>query len=198
VLTDASANAAIDPVTLRIGGATVLDRIVARARPQCSGIILVAAGDPSRLAPVGLPVVAVASATALAGILAGLHWAAERMPDIEWIVSLAGATPFLPDDLLGRLHAARDAAHATMVVASSAGRLHPLIGLWPVVHRHDLRRALVEEGVREAEAYLWREDAVPVEWPAEPFDPFFAIGGLDDIPMAERIAARLGRAPKII
>ncbi len=196
VLADApAATDAIDPALLRIGGAPVLDRVITRVRPQCSGLILATSGDAARLASLKRPVVE--GAGPLAGILAGLDWAAARMPDIEWMVSLSGAMPFLPDDLLGRLHAARDAARAALVVASSAGKLHPFVSLWPVRHRDDLRRALIEEGVRDAEAYLWREDALPVAWSAEPFDPFFAIGGLDDIPAAERIAARLGRTPGI-
>ncbi len=192
VLADAPAAAdAIDLALLRIGGAPVLDRVITRVRPQCSGLILATSGDAARLASLKRPVVEGA------GPLAGLDWAAARMPDIEWMVSLSGAMPFLPGDLLGRLHAAREAARTALVVASSAGKLHPFVSLWPVRHRDDLRRALIEEGVRDAEAYLWREDALPVAWSAEPFDPFFAIGGLDDIPAAERIAARLGRTPGI-
>jgi molybdenum cofactor guanylyltransferase len=179
----------------RIGGATILERVVARARPQCCGLVL-AAQDAAPLARFGLPILADAmphDAGALACILAGLDWTAQHMPATEWLVSLSGAAPFIPDDLLGRLHGARLAAQASLVIASSAGRPHPLIGLWPVVRRADLRRALVEEGVRAPEAYVWREDAVPVEWSAEPFDPFFQVESLDDIVMAERIAARLGR-----
>src|SRR4051812_20120762 len=99
-----------DKALLRIGGATILDRVLERLRPQCSGIILNANGDPGRFAATGLPVVAddvPGFAGPLAGILAGLDWAAVHAPGIAWIGSVPGDCPFLPGDLLQRLHAAR-------------------------------------------------------------------------------------------
>jgi molybdopterin-guanine dinucleotide biosynthesis protein A len=40
----------------------------------------------------------------LAGILAALDWAAANRPEIAWILSAAGDCPFLPPDLVARLH----------------------------------------------------------------------------------------------
>ena len=42
---------------------------------------------------------------------------------------------------------------ADLACAASGGRTHPVIGLWPVRLRDDLRRALVEEGIRKVD--LW-------------------------------------------
>src|SRR5512144_3362266 len=66
-----------------IGGRTILERVIARLTPQCSGLILNANGDPVRFAPFGLPVIPDSVADfpgPLAGILAGLDWAAANRP----------------------------------------------------------------------------------------------------------------------
>ena len=41
-----------------IAGRTILDRVIARLKPQCDGLILNANGDPARFAAFGLPVIA--------------------------------------------------------------------------------------------------------------------------------------------
>ena len=41
----------------RIGGRTILARVIARLEPQCDGLILNANGDPARFASFGLPVI---------------------------------------------------------------------------------------------------------------------------------------------
>ena len=75
-------------------------------------MILNANGDPARFASTGLPVIAddvPDFAGPLAGILAGLDWAAAHAPDIDYVASVPGDCPFLPKDLVARLHEARDA-----------------------------------------------------------------------------------------
>ncbi len=128
-----------------IAGMTILDRVLARLRPQCDRIILNANGDPSRFAPTGLPVVpdnVPGFAGPLAGILAGLDWAAEHAPGVEWIASVPGDCPFLPRDLVVRLDAARVAAGRPLACARSGEWRHPVVGLWPTRLRDDLRQAL--------------------------------------------------------
>jgi molybdopterin-guanine dinucleotide biosynthesis protein A len=99
-----------DKALLRIGTATILDRVLERLAPQCSRMIINANGDPARFAVTGLPVIAddvPDFAGPLAGVLAGLDWAAAHAPEIDYIASVPGDCPFLPRDLVGRLHAAR-------------------------------------------------------------------------------------------
>ena len=97
------------------------------AHAACTGIMLNANGDPARFAPFGLPVVpddVEGFAGPLAGILAGLDWAAQHAPRIEWLVSVPGDCPFLPRDLVPRLHAARAEA-GTAARLRAVGRLAP-------------------------------------------------------------------------
>jgi molybdopterin-guanine dinucleotide biosynthesis protein A len=176
----------------QIGGRTILDRVIARLAPQCDGLILNANGDPARFASFGLPVIADGVADfpgPLAGILAALDWAAANRPDVQWMLSAAGDCPFLPRDLVARLHAARIEQDAQLAVAASDGQSHPVIGLWSVSLREELRHALVVEDIRRIDRWTARYRLATVEWPVDVLDPFFNANTMDDIAAAERLAA---------
>ncbi len=181
-----------DKARLRIGKQTILERVLARMRPQCGGLIINANGDPVRFADTGLPVVADSIpgfAGPLAGILAGLDWAAEHAPNAGDIVSIPGDCPFLPTDLVERLAAARARARQPIVCARSGEWRHPVIALWPVALRSKLRSALIEDGVRKIETWTSRQGVAIADWPANPIDPFFNVNTPDDAAQAERFAA---------
>jgi molybdopterin-guanine dinucleotide biosynthesis protein A len=182
-----------DKARLRIGGRTILERVLARLKPQCAALILNANGDPARFADTGLAVIPDSVpdfAGPLAGILAGLDWAAREAPDVADIVSVPGDCPFLPEDLVARLSAARSREGAPLACARSGEWRHPVVGLWPVALRGDLRQALVAEGLRKIEAWTARHGVAVADWPAAPIDPFFNINTPEDAAEAERIAAR--------
>jgi len=177
-----------------IAGRTLLAHVVERLAPQCDGLLLNANGDPARFADVGLPVVADGVsdfAGPLAGILAGLDWLAANRPGAEWLVSVAADTPFIPRDLVARLHEARTAAGQPLACAASGGWTHPVIGLWQVSLREDLRHALTVEGERKIDRWTARHGVVSVDWPIEPVDPFFNANRPDDLDEAERLHAAL-------
>jgi molybdenum cofactor guanylyltransferase len=181
-----------DKMRIRIGGATILERVLERLRPQCAQLILNANTEAARFADAGLPVVADSVADfpgPLVGILAALDFAAARTPEIAWIVSAPSDCPFLPRDLLPRLHQARLDAGATIACAASGGRHHPVIALWPVALRADLRRALIEEGMRKVGEWSARYTVGVADWPIVPVDPFFNVNTPDDVAEAERLAA---------
>jgi molybdopterin-guanine dinucleotide biosynthesis protein A len=183
-----------DKARIRIGGATMLERVVACLVPQCSQVILNANGDPSRFADVDLPVVADGISGfpgPLAGILAGLDWTADHGPEIEWVVSAPTDCPFLPPDLVERLHLARIEADSRLACAVSAQRRHPVVGLWPVALRSDLRHALLNNGVRKVENWIARYSIAEATWPAVPVDPFFNVNTAQDAAEADRIATQL-------
>jgi molybdopterin-guanine dinucleotide biosynthesis protein A len=182
-----------DKALIRIGGVTILDRVLERLRLQCSGLVLNANGDPARFAFTGLPVVAddvPGFAGPLAGILAGLDWAAAHAPGVAFIGSVPGDCPFLPHDLIGRLHAARATAGTPLACAKSGDWRHPVVGLWPVALRDDLRHALVAEDLRKIEIWTGRHGVALAEWPDQPVDPFFNVNTPEDAARAEVIAAQ--------
>jgi molybdenum cofactor guanylyltransferase len=182
-----------DKARIRIGGKTILERVLTRLTPQCSGVILNANGDLARFADTRLRVVADSIpdfAGPLAGILAGLDWAAANVPGIADIVSVPGDCPFLPPDLVERLSAARQAAGAPLACARSGDWRHPVVGLWRVALRDDLRKALVAEGLHKIEIWTARHGVALADWPTTPVDPFFNVNTPEDAAEAERIAAQ--------
>ena len=180
-----------DKARIRIGGETILERVLAGLRTQCTGIVINANGDLARFAETGLPIVADSVpdfAGPLAGILAGLDWAAANEPDSAWLASVPGDCPFLPKDLVPRLHEARLAAGAPLACASSGEWRHPVVALWPVALREDLRRALIDESLRKIEIWTARHGVGIADWPAEPIDPFFNVNTPEDAVRAEELA----------
>ncbi len=177
-----------------IAGRSILAHVIERLAPQCDRLLVNANGDPARFADYGLPVVADSVpdfAGPLAGILAGLDWMAANRPETEWLVSVAADTPFIPDDLVARLHAAREAQNVPLACAASGGWTHPVIGLWPVRLRDDLRRALTVEDERKIDRWTARHGCASAEWPVDPVDPFFNANRPEDLDEAERLFATL-------
>jgi len=182
-----------DKARIKIGGRTILDRVLATMTPQCSALIINANGDPARFADTKLPVVADSIpdfAGPLAGILAGLDWAAAHAPDVVDIVSVPGDCPFLPSDLVPRLAAARAEAKTPLACARSGEWRHPVVGLWPVALREDMRKALMVDGLHKIEIWTARHGVAIADWPAAPVDPFFNVNTPEDVTAAERVAAQ--------
>ena len=182
-----------DKALITVGGVAILDRVLGRLRPACTGLLLNANGDPARFARYGLPVIADTVpdfAGPLAGILAGLDWTAAHAPDIAWIASAPGDCPFLPYDLVFRLHEVRRKAGTPLACARSGDWRHPVVALWPVALREDLRRALIAESLRKIEIWTARHGVAIAEWAAKPLDPFFNVNTPEDVAQAERIAAQ--------
>ena len=182
-----------DKARIKIGGASILQRVLACLTPQCSRIIINANGDPARFADTGLPVIADSVpdfAGPLAGILAGLDWAAQNVPAAEWLVSVPGDCPFLPKDLVTRLYEARVTSNVPLACARSGEWRHPVVGLWSVKLREDLRHALMSEGLHKIELWTARHGIAIAEWPAAPIDPFFNVNTPKDAAQAEAIAAK--------
>ena len=177
----------------RVGGVTILDRVLGRLGPQCSSLVLNANGDPKRFAATGLPVVAddvPDFAGPLAGILAGLDWAVAHAPGIVFVASAPGDCPFLPRDLVARLHQARQEQGLPLACARSGEWRHPVVGLWPVALREDLREAVTGEGLRKIEIWTARHGVALADWPAVPVDPFFNVNTPEDAAAADSIAAQ--------
>ncbi|MEZ5714336.1 MAG: molybdenum cofactor guanylyltransferase MobA [Paracoccaceae bacterium] len=188
-----------DKALLTLGQGTLLSHVIDRLGPQVGGLALNANGDPARFAGLGLPVLPdtiEGFPGPLAGVLAGLDWAAGQ--GAETVVSAAADTPFLPRDLVARLSEAAAGMAQPLVLAatprdegvetrskSRAGLVrHPTFGLWPVALRHDLRAAL-EGGLRKVviwtEAHGGREAVFPDATPA----PFFNVNTPDELEAAQ-------------
>ncbi|KAA0676694.1 molybdenum cofactor guanylyltransferase MobA [Roseomonas genomospecies 6] len=175
-----------------LGGRSILERIVATARPQVGPLVLNANGDPARFAAFGLPVAAdvvEGFAGPLAGVLTGMEWARANAPDCRWVASFATDAPFIPADLVARLMAAVEREGADLACARSDGQEHPVFGLWRVDLADDLRRAMVEEDMRKVDAWTARYRLAVADFATDPVDPFFNTNRPDDLAEAERLMA---------
>jgi len=178
-----------DKSLLPLAGRRVIDHVLERLRQQVSVIALNANGDPSRFSEFKLPVVADSVSEfpgPLAGVLAGLDWAAEQKCD--YILTVAADTPFFPMDLQSRLENARLTSGLPIALASTNGSgkiyRHPTFGLWPVSLRDDLRRALAV-GVRKVVLWSDKHGTAEAMFPSDSYDPFFNINTPEDLVKAE-------------
>lgn len=181
-----------DKAKIEIGGVSILDRVLATLSGQCVGLAINANGDPERFADTGLPVIpdnVPDHPGPLAGILAGLDWLSEQDSGVEWMLSVPGDCPFLPDDLVERLHQARRkmGAGVPLACARSGEWRHPVVALWPMALREDLRHALTIEDLRKIEVWTSRHGVAVADWPTEPVDPFFNVNTPDDARRAQEM-----------
>lgn len=178
---------------LPLGGRPLIGRVIERMAPQVRALAINANGDAGRFAAFGLPVLAdplPGHEGPLAGVLAGLDWAAEQ--DADWLVTVPGDTPFPPRDLVAGLleHAGPG---AEVVFAESDGRAHPVIALWSTACRQRLRDAVVVEGMRRVGLARTLFESASASWPVDPIDPvdpFLNLNTPDDLAEAERILKR--------
>ena len=170
-----------DKPLLALGGRPLLAHVLARLGAAANmPIALSANGDPARFARFGLPVLddgAFAGQGPLAGVLAGLDWAAARGADA--LLTVPGDTPFIPRDLAARLAPSPSCA-------ASGGRVHHLVALWPVAARAALRSSLSADGPRNVAAFAAILGLRVVAFAAEgqPCDPFLNVNTPEDLARA--------------
>lgn len=179
-----------DKAGLVLAGETLLARAVARLAPQVAAVAVSGDAAEPAIAAAGLPVLAdplPGRPGPLAGMLAGLHWAASLGADRLQVVPVDA--PFLPADLVARLAAAAD---GRIALARSGGRPHPVVALLPVALAGDLAAHLAAGGSRAVAAWLDRHDPVTVDFPprADGGDPFLNLNTPEDVSAAAILLAR--------
>ncbi len=179
-----------DKGLLRLGDSTLLDLVIARLSPQVGSLALNANGDAARFAAFKLPVLpdtVTGHPGPLAGVLAGLDWAAGQ--GASHIVTAAADTPFFPADLVPRLLLAAEIEGKPIALARTKNGRHPTFGIWPTALRNDLRKALVD-GVRKVVQWTDSHGTAMADFSTVEFDPFFNVNTPDDLAEAERLMAR--------
>lgn len=180
----------IDKPLLELDGTSLLARIITALTGQALRIALSANGDPARFASFGLPVLPdgdFAGQGPLAGVLAGLDWAAAQ--GVESLLTVPGDTPFIPPDLAASLAPAP-------ACAASDGQAHHLVALWPVAARTQLRRFLTEPGPRRVRDFAAQLDMRRVAFPARAWDPFHNVNTPDDLATAHIFAGVMAERPQ--
>ena len=175
-----------------LGDRTILEHVIDRIRPQVGPLILNANGDPNRFQSYGLPVVADVVdgfAGPLAGVLTGLRWAEINAPQCEWLLSVPTDAPFVPKNLATSLRQEISAQGAQLACATSRGRTHPVVALWPVALADALEQALVGEDIRKIDRWTARYRLAEVSFDDTGVDPFFNANRPEDLAIAERLLA---------
>ena len=170
-----------DKGLVRLAGEPLLAHIVRRVRPQVAALALNANGDPARFAEFGLPVLAdtvPGHPGPLAGVLAGMIWT--KAQGARQVFTVPTDAPFLPRDLVARLAAAA----APVAVATSGDWTHPTVALWSVELAATLESAL-RAGTRKVMDFQAAHGAVAVDWPMQPYDPFFNVNTPAEVAAAE-------------
>jgi molybdopterin-guanine dinucleotide biosynthesis protein A len=187
-----------DKSLLALGGRPLLAHVIDSLRPQAGEIAISANADPARFARFGLPVLGdtiQGHLGPLAGLLAGMEWAAANGASL--LLSVPTDSPFIPADLFARLSAAQQNP-GRPALAASGGKTHPVVGLWPVSLARPLRDFLISGATYKVSAFADRCDAVyadfPMIMPADrTVDPFFNVNTPDDLAVAETMLKELQR-----
>lgn len=167
-------------------GATLLDAVVTRVRPQVRMLALnLRAGARTGH---DLPVLAdtiPGRAGPLAGVVTALEWAAS-LDGVNWLATFPCDTPFLPENLVATL--ADAAARNVPIVARDGERLHYLCALWPIDCATHLKENIASG--RWTSLYRAQEElgAVSCMVEAAPH-AFFNVNTPEDLAEAERLAA---------
>ena len=147
-----------DKGLVMIGGQTLVAHAVARLRPQVDQLLINANRNETHYAAFGYPVVRDLHADfpgPLAGIATGLAHTADGL-----LAIVPCDSPFLPRDLVSRLHAALVAEDADVAVAQVGGELQPVFALIKTQLHESLMRFMVGSDSRIAAWFRLQKLAV--------------------------------------
>ena len=173
-----------DKPLLALGGKPMLAFVIDTLAHAIADIAISANGDPARFAAFGRPVLpdgGFAGEGPLAGVLAGLDWAAGL--GAEALLTVPGDTPFIP-------HGLATALAPPPACAASGGRTHHLVALWPTDCRARLRALLAAPGRRDMAHFSRMIGTRPVDFPVAKWDPFMNINTPADLAAAQAILGR--------
>ncbi|CAA6603997.1 Molybdenum cofactor guanylyltransferase [Rhodospirillaceae bacterium LM-1] len=179
-----------DKALIHLAGKPLIAHVVERLKDQAKdGMAISANGDPARFANYGLPVLpdrVPGFPGPLAGILAGMDWAKAHCPDCRWLLSAPCDAPFIPRDLAQRLLSALQSEGAELAQASSGGRDHPVIGLWPLALADDLRHALTVERLHKVGQFARRYKRALADFSMQNGqDPFMNVNTQEELMTAQ-------------
>jgi len=177
----------------------LLAHVLGRLAAQTTDIAISANGDPARFADFGRPVLAdtiEGHLGPLAGLLAGMVWAKELGSTA--VVSVPTDSPFIPTNLVARLAKAATTRPDIPLLAASAGKRHPTVGLWPVRLAGRLLEFLASGTTYKVTAFADSNGATTLDFPPAAIagaavDPFFNVNTPDDLAEAEALLARAPR-----
>jgi len=198
---------ALKPLRL-LAGRPMVAHVVERLRPQVMDLVVVANEPAAAFRALKVPVIPdppdIQRAAKrdgrklgpLAGILAGMEWARAHHPHAGWILTAPADVPFLPLDLTVRLCGLMHVPEPDVLMVRHGRRREHTIAVWSVRLATDLRRALLEEGVRRVEEFARRYNFAELAWPGGAA-PFLNVNTPAEFARAKRLAASSLRDHKL-
>jgi molybdenum cofactor guanylyltransferase len=163
-------------------GKRLIDHVYERLSPQVGGVIINANQNQEAYRTLGVRVVSDAI-TGFAGPLAGMH-AGLSVSKRPFLGSVPCDSPFLPEDLIARLHARIEETGAELAVAKTGDQPHPVFSL--------MRRGVLDhlsdflkEGGRKIDAWYATLNVVEVAFDDEA-EAFSNINTLDELASYEK------------
>jgi molybdopterin-guanine dinucleotide biosynthesis protein A len=173
-----------------LAGRPLIQRVIARARPQVDELVISTNGDGSRFSEIAGVAVVVDDMKGhqgpLAGLAACLAWLVEERPQTRWVATFPVDGPFFPGNLVASL-SVKAMAKRVPAIAASGGRVHPVFGLWPVGIEPELRRYLVKGKRSPLAEFIRAQKGIEVPFPPSSPDPFFNINTEEDLIRAESL-----------
>ena len=108
------------------------------------------------------------------------------MPKVDWLISIPGDTPFIPNDLINRLYLKAKKNNKQIILAKSNSNIHPVIGIWNINLLESLECNLLS-GERKIIIWAKNHELDFEEFFEENYDPFFNINYEEDIIKAQEI-----------
>lgn len=162
----------------------MVEWVLERLKPQVTEVVINANQHQAEYARYGCRVVS-DEIGGFAGPLAGLH-AGLKVNVHPFLVTVPCDSPFLPHDLVSRLHAALVAQHADLAVAKTGDQPHPVFALVRAALSTHLT-AFLEAGGRKIDAWYAALKVVEVPFDDES-DAFSNINTRDELADFEKRA----------
>tara|TARA_B110000196_G_C20940629_1_gene564425 strand:- start:120 stop:740 length:621 start_codon:yes stop_codon:yes gene_type:complete len=167
---------------------SIFDRIIERIKPQIKKIIINCNGEEMTLNKYNLPVIKDLKNGYL-GPLAGIHtamsWLKKNEPEVEWLITLPGDTPFIPDDMVIKFKN-KISPNLKIILAKSENKIHPIIGVWNTSLFESLDKEL-NKGLRKIISWAELHPLEFLNFTSKKYDPFFNINLKEDIDLATKI-----------
>ncbi|MDC0192814.1 molybdenum cofactor guanylyltransferase, partial [Alphaproteobacteria bacterium] len=135
---------------IKINNKKIFDIILERIQPQIDKIIVNSNIEDEEISKYKFPIIKDVKQGylgPLAGIHAGMQWMSKNKPEVNWLLTLPGDTPFIPLNLVSCFKEKIN-QDSKIILAKSNDKIHPIIGVWHTSLLTSLNKHL-ESGTRK-------------------------------------------------
>ena len=170
----------------------IFDRILEKISPEIQKVIINCNSEEKKFTKYNLPIfndLKKGYLGPLAGIHAAMKWIIDFSPEVEWLITLPGDTPFIPDDLVFQFKK-KISTNSKIILVKSNNRTHPAVGLWNTNLFSSLDKAL-DSGARKILNWAELHPIEYLNYEYKEYDPFFNINTEEDLREAALIEKKI-------